>query len=83
MSRMEEVLARLASAPKDFTWPELVSVARSLGIEVRSNTGSARRLVNPATNTSFYIHQPHPSNILKSYQVRGLIEFLRQEGFLP
>jgi hypothetical protein len=29
------------------------------------------------------MHQPHPSNILKAYQVREVIKHLRKEGRLP
>jgi len=82
MSRHEKLLQRITSTPKDFTWPELRSLMSALGIELVTSSGSARKFINPATGGRFNIHQPHPSNILKLYQVRGAIDFLKQEGFL-
>ena len=82
MSRHEKLLQRITSMPKDFTWPELISLMASFGIELHTTGGSARRFVNPVSRQTFYIHQPHPSSILKPYQLREAVKFLRQEGFL-
>jgi len=82
MSRHEKLLLRISSAPKDFTWSELVGLMSSLGVELRTSGGSARRFINPATAQVFYIHQPHPRSILKPYQVHGAVKFLKQEGFI-
>jgi hypothetical protein len=82
MSKQEKALRRLASKPTDFTWRELVSLMSSLEIVLIHGSGSARKFRNPASGEPFAIHQPHPSNILKPYQVRDAIEFLKQEGFL-
>jgi len=82
VSRQEKALKRIASLPKDFTWPELLSLMTSLDIELMAGSGSARKFRNPVSGQQFAIHQPHPSNILKRYQVHGAVEFLLQEGFL-
>jgi hypothetical protein len=82
MSKLKKSLRRLANKPADFTWPELVALMSSLGIELTTASGSARKFRNPATGQQFAIHQPHPSNILKRYQVRDAAQFLQQEGFL-
>ncbi len=82
MSRQEKLLRRIASSPKDFTWPELRTLMNALGIQLITASGSARKFVNPASGGRFNIHEPHPSNILKAYQVSGAIDFLKQEGFL-
>ena len=82
MSRQEKAIRRLLSDPKDFAWPELVNLMSSFGIELLTSSGSARKFRNPATGQQFAIPQPHPSNILKRYQVSEAIAFLRQEGFL-
>jgi hypothetical protein len=82
MSKQEKALRRIASKPTDLAWPELVSLMASLGIELIHGSGSARKFRNPATGEPFAIHQPHPSNILKPYQIREAIAFLKQGGFL-
>ena len=81
MSKHEKALRRLASMPKDYTWPELVNLMSSFGIELLDSSGSARKFRSPATGEQLNMHQPHPSNILKRYQVRDAIGFLKQEGF--
>jgi hypothetical protein len=82
MSRQEKLLQRIASKPRDFTWSELCTLMASFGIQLTKASGSARKFINPATDGRFNIHEPHPSNILKVYQVHGAIDFLKQEGFL-
>jgi predicted HicB family RNase H-like nuclease len=81
MSKQEKALRRLSSKPTDFTWPELASVMNALGIEMTSASGSGRKFRNPVTGKQFTIHQPHPSNILKRYQVNEAVEFLEAGGF--
>jgi len=82
MSKQQKALQRLLSKPTDFTWPELVSLMTSFGVALTVSSGSARKFHNPVSGQQFAIHQPHPSNILKRYQVRDATEFLKQEGFL-
>ncbi|MEE8583851.1 MAG: type II toxin-antitoxin system HicA family toxin [Acidobacteriota bacterium] len=43
--------------------------------------GSRRRFVHPSLPT-ISLHQPHPGNTLKAYQVDQLVEALRKEGLL-
>ena len=83
MSRQQKALERLLSKPTDFTWPELLSIMTSFNVPVESGSGSGRRFLSQVKGKPFHIHQPHPSNILKRYQVLGAIQFLKDEGFLP
>lgn len=82
MSKREKALARLKSRPKDFTWGELVALMAASGYELKRIGGSGRKFVHTATGTVMYIHQPHPSNVLKSYQVNAAIDELTEKGFL-
>ena len=83
VSKREKLLKRLASRPTDFTWAELVSLMTSLDFEMESASGSGRRFTNPVTESALYIHEPHPAKVLRSYQVRDAIYFLKKEGILP
>lgn len=82
MSKREKALSRLKSKPKDFTWEELVGLMTACGYELKRTGGSGRKFVHIATATVMYIHQPHPSNVLKGYQVREAIDELMEKGFL-
>jgi hypothetical protein len=82
LSRQEKLLQRITSKPKDFTWSELRTLMASLGVQLTKGSGSTRKFINPATDAGFNIHEPHPSNILKRYQVHDAIDFLKKEGFI-
>jgi len=83
VSKHEKLLKRLASRPADFTWAELVSLMASLEFEMEKASGSGRKFVHPVRESVLYIHEPHPAKVLKSYQVRDAVFFLRKEGILP
>ncbi len=84
MSRRDKLLKRLKGRPKDFTWNELGRLLRMLGysqVKRGKSSGSRRRFVHPSLPT-ISLHQPHPGNTLKAYQVDQLVEALRKEGLL-
>jgi hypothetical protein len=55
----------------------------ALGYELRTAGGSGRKFFDPASKALFFMHQPHPSRVLKAYQVRAAIQFLRKENKIP
>lgn len=78
MTRKEKLIQRLKSKPKDFTWNETTSLLTGLGFtEVKKGKtgGSRRRFIN-SNNVVITLHQPHPGNILKRYQIDQIIETL-------
>lgn len=84
MSRMEKLVERLLSSPKDFTWDELVKLLYNLGfLELSSGkTGGSRRKFVDRSNNILSLHKPHPGNILKTYQVKQVVNFLINKGHL-
>lgn len=80
MSKLEKTLQRLLSKPNDFTWSELKTLMEAFGYEMKMSGGSSRKFIHPASRAVHFIHEPHPSQILKSYQVRDVIRFLTREG---
>ena len=82
MARLDKLLARLASKPNDFSWDELCSLMSFLGYQLKTSGGSGRKFYDPASTAKLFMHQPHPSNILKAYQVRDTLIFLKQEGHM-
>jgi hypothetical protein len=82
MSKHEKLLKRIAARPKDLTWSELVSLMSSLSFEMERSSGSGRKFINADTHATLFIHEPHPAKVLKSYQVRDAIHFLKEEGYL-
>lgn len=82
MANYEKLLDRLRTRPKDFRWSELKTLLRGLGYEEEKGSGSRRKFYNPRTGVSINLHQPHPKNELKAYQVKEILDHLKQEGLL-
>jgi hypothetical protein len=82
MSKHEKAVQRLLSKPADFTWSELMSLMESFGYEMKVTGGSGRKFIHSGTQAVHFIHEPHPSKILKSYQIRDAIRFLTREGHI-
>lgn len=82
MGKHEKLLERLKGRPKDFRWEELKRLLGGLGYEEEKGSGSRRKFFNASTGVSISLHQPHPRNELKFYQVREVLDHLRQEGLL-
>lgn len=84
MGRADKALERLLSVPtpRDYTWAELVAVMTRLNYDLKFAGGSGRKFIHRSTQATLMLHEPHPGSILKVYQVRDVIRFLRQEGAL-
>jgi hypothetical protein len=83
MSKHQKAVARLVSKPKDFVWAEFRSLMEGFGYDLLTVGGSGRKFVNPKTGAGLFIHEPHPSKVLKEYQLNLAIQFLTQENHLP
>jgi predicted RNA binding protein YcfA (HicA-like mRNA interferase family) len=82
MTKREKAAERLLSKPSDFSWAELAPLMESFGYELKKTGGSGRKFVHTQTKATLFMHEPHPGKILKAYQVREAIRFLKQEGHL-
>lgn len=78
MSKIEKLIERLKSEPKDFTWDELTKVLAHFGYSEmkKGKTGGSRRKFIDINNTIISLHKPHPGNILKGYAIKQIIEHL-------
>ena len=83
MSKLQKAVAKLLAKPADYTWDELHFLMTGFGYELRTAGGSGRKFFDPATKALFFVHEPHPSKILKAYHVRAVIQFLRKERKIP
>lgn len=77
MSKKEKLIARLLSRPKDFTYNEANTLLCALGFEERSKgKTSGSRVEFVKDKDTILLHKPHPSGVLKPYQVKQIIETL-------
>lgn len=85
MSKIEKLKKRLMQKPNDFTFAELCTLLRRFGYELESGGktgGSRRKFFNERTKHVISLHEPHPSGILKSYQINNVLTSLQEEGLL-
>lgn len=84
LGQKEKLFDRLLSHPKDFTFNDAEALLGYINYR-RSNkgktSGSRVQFVCDGRR-AFSMHKPHPQKELKSYQVKQLIEFLEQEGYI-
>ena len=83
MSTKEKLIERFKNQPKDFTWEELVRLFGILGFTV-DNKGktSGSRIVFANGVEAHTVHKPHPSNIMKRYAMKQILDFLIEKGFI-
>lgn len=83
MTKKSKLIARLLSCPKDFTYDEAKSVLSHFGF-VEDNKGktSGSRVMFIKDADTILLHKPHPSGELKTYQVKQLIEDLKQGKYI-
>jgi len=80
MSKIDKLIIRLLSYPKDFTYNELKTLLTSFGyIEVQ---GAGSRVYFSKNNHKIKLHKPHPGNILKAYQLNLIIDELIANGLI-
>ena len=85
MARLEKLIKRLLSCPKDFTFDELRSIMVNFGFclsNAGKTSGSAVRFVNLKTGKIIRLHKPHPSPIVKQYALKFIIDELTKWGYL-
>ena len=85
MSKEQKLVMRLLSKPKDFTYNELCRVLISLGYEESQSgktSGSRVAFIDLKTKHIIRLHKPHPSNVLKQYQIELVIEELKSRGLV-
>lgn len=85
MNKKDKLLIRLCSSPKDFTFDEMVTVFKSKGFEISNKgatSGSRVEFYNKEKDLSYIMHKPHPSNIIKGYVMKQVINYLKMHGLI-
>lgn len=85
VSKIDKLITRLKSKPKDFTYDELKKLLGSFEYK-EDNSGKSSGLrvawLNESGKHIIRLHKPHPGNILKSYQVNQILDELKSEGLI-
>lgn len=85
MSKFVKLLQRFISKPKDFTCGELVALLHGFGyfeIKLGMTSGSRVAFLDIGTKHMIRLHKPHPSPVLKRYQLDDVEDELRSKGII-
>lgn len=85
MGSKEKLIERFKRQPKDFTYDEVVRLFSIFGYTESnkdSTSGSRVEFVSENKEKSFIMHKPHPSNIIKSYVMRQLLMYIRDNRLI-
>lgn len=84
MSRLEKEIERLKSKPKDYTYDEAKSLLNKLGFFEynKGKTSGSRVKFIKNGEVEIELHKPHPKNIIKPYQIKIIIEKLKDGGLI-
>lgn len=82
MTRFEKLLRRFLSKPKDFSYDELTRLLRSFGYVEQQGAGSRIVFSNERLQHGIKLHKPHPTKILKKYQIDLVIEELKSKKII-
>lgn len=80
MSKLEKAIKRLKSKPKDFTYDELKQILNNLGFyeNNKGKTSGSKVIFKNIYNQRIALHKPHPSKILKGYQIDEILRLLKE-----
>jgi uncharacterized protein YifE (UPF0438 family) len=82
MGKHEKLLARFKSRPKDFTFQEVTTLLAGFGYALNQSSSGSRVRFEHEHCAPVFMHKPHPSPVLKPYQIDQVLEILKQEGLL-
>ena len=80
MSRLEKEIERLKSKPKDYTYDEAKSLLNKLGFFEynKGKTSGSRVEFKDKYGRKVTLHKPHPSNTIKPYVIKGMLNNLNE-----
>ncbi|MCL2074077.1 MAG: type II toxin-antitoxin system HicA family toxin [Marinilabiliaceae bacterium] len=83
MSTKEKLLERFKRQPTDFTWQELVRLFKFFGFSM-NNKGktSGSRVIFEKENKCYFVHKPHPSNIINKCIMKQVLNYLKNNNFI-
>jgi hypothetical protein len=83
MSAKDKLIERFKKQPKNFTWDELVRLFAIFGFRV-NNRGktSGSRVLFVKGEDAHTVHKPHPSNVIKGYAMKQVLDFMIKKGFI-
>ena len=82
MSKLKKEIERLKLKPKDFTYDEAKKILNNFGFieNNKGKTSGSRVKFIDNQNRIIELHKQHPKNILNPYQIKLIINKLKERG---
>lgn len=80
MSKIEKLIERLKTKPKDFRWDELTKVLKHYEFKEQDHgkTSGSRRSFSHKSVSNIDLHKPHPKPVVKHYQIKEVLEKIKE-----
>ena len=87
----KNMIALLKEAVEDgfkdagFTFDEMVALFQLYGFTLENKgatSGSRIKFYNEADQNAYIMHKPHPSNIIKGYMMRDILNYLIKNDYI-
>ena len=80
----KQTIRKLKSRSNSITFSELASLLESLGFhqDNKGRTSGSRVKFLNKNGVPIYLHKPHPRKTLLAYQVKEVVEILKEENIL-
>ena len=82
MCKHDKLLEKLKNHPKDFSFQEIVALLAGFGYVLNQGGSGSRIKFEHEHCVPIFMHKPHPSPLLKPYQIDQVLDVLKQEGLL-
>ena len=84
MGQKEKLIVRLLSRPKNFTFLDLETLLGYFAYKrnAKGRTSGSRVMFTNDKYASIMLHKPHQRKELLDYQVKQVIDVLKQEGLI-
>lgn len=85
MNKKEKLIKRFRTLPRDFTFEEVEALFQGCGFVLTNKgatSGSRVKFFNEIDKNAYIMHKPHPSNIIKGYIMRDILNFLMKNNYI-
>ncbi len=85
MGTKEKLIERFLTLPKDFTYDEVKRLFGLFGYtegNKGSTSGSRVQFISADGKNAYTMHKPHPSNIIKGYMMKQMLDFIRENKLI-
>lgn len=85
MNKRDKLIKRFRTLPRDFTFEEVETLFLGCGftlVNKGATSGSRVKFYHEADQKAYIMHRPHPSNIIKGYIMRDIMNFLKNNDYI-